>query len=199
VRILAKSCLIEKNKKRRRVLTYPRPTFVQKIDKMEQNLKLRLLKNKPMPVIGEPENFKDAIELLEKFFSLCKQRNNGEISTSELFAYTKELITSNLHFPLIRRIHELQFSTVDTYLFLYLIWKTITGDESTDLGRATEGIFKNQYERVNYVQKILSNDNELIKQNYIKIVEASFFSDSEMKLTETSAKMLQEFGLKLNL
>ncbi len=190
--------MMEKNKKRRRVLTYPRPTFVQKTDKMEQNLKLRSLENKPMPVIGESENFKDDIELLEKFFSFCKQRHNGEIVKRELFACTKQLISSNLHFPLIRKIHELNFTAVDTYLFLYFIWKTLTGNESTDLGSATEGIFKNQCERVNYVQKILSNDNELIKQNYVEIVEASFFSNSEMKLTETSVKMLQEFGLKLN-
>lgn len=155
-----------------------------------------ILNNKSMPVI-EREGFKDVIELLEKFHKLGEQRDSEELSTFELFAQTKELISSNLHFPLIKKISDFQFSIEDTYLFLYLIWKTITGNETTDIGRATEGIFDNTSERVNYVQKIMSNENKLISQNHLEIVEANFFSDTEMKLSESSVKMLQELGLKL--
>lgn len=155
-----------------------------------------ILNNKSMPVI-EREGFKDVIELLEKFHKLGEQRDSEELSTFELFAQTKELISSNLHFPLIKKINDFQFSIEDTYLFLYLIWKTITGNETTDIGRATEGIFDNTSERVNYVQKIMSNENKLINQNHIEIVEANFFSDTEIKLSESSVKMLQELGLKL--
>ena len=155
-----------------------------------------ILNNKSMPVI-EREGFKDVIELLEKFHKLGEQRDSEELSTFELFAQTKELISSNLYFPLIKKINDFQFSIEDTYLFLYLIWKTITGNETTDIGRATEGIFDNTSERVNYVQKIMSNENKLISQNHLEIVEANFFSDTEMKLSESSVKMLQELGLKL--
>ena len=155
-----------------------------------------ILNNKPMPII-EHEGFKDVIELLEKFHKLGEQRDCEELSTLELFVQTKELISSNLHFPLIKKINDYQFNIEDTYLFLYLIWKTITGNETTDIGRATEGIFDNPSERVNYVQRIMSNENKLINQNHIEIVEASFFSDTEMKLSESSVKMLQELGLKL--
>jgi len=155
-----------------------------------------ILSNKPMPVI-EKEGFKDVIELLEKFHKLGEQRDSEELSTFELFAQAKELISSNLHFPLIKKINDNQLSIEDTYLFIYIIWKTITGNESTDIGRATEGIFDNTSERFNYVQKIMSNENKLISDKHIEIVEANFFSDTEMKLSETSVKMLQEFGLKL--
>lgn len=155
-----------------------------------------ILNNKSMPVI-EREGFKDVIELLEKFHKLGEQRDSEELSTFELFAQTKELISSNLHFPLIKKINDFQFSIEDIYLFLYLIWKTITGNETTDIGRATEGIFDNTSERVNYVQKIMANENKLISQNHLEIVEANFFSDTEMKLSESSVKMLQELGLKL--
>jgi len=155
-----------------------------------------ILNNKPMPVI-ERERIKDVIELLEKFHKLGEQRDNEELSTFELFAQTKELISSNLHFPLIKKINDYQFSIEDTYLFFYLIWKTITGNETTDIGRATEGIFDNPSERVNYVQKIMSNENKLISQNHIEIVEANFFNDTELKLSESSIKTLQDLGLKL--
>jgi len=78
-----------------------------------------------------------------------------------------------------------------------LIWKTITGSEATDVEHATEVIFDNSSERVSYVQKILSNENVLVSRNYIELVESFFFNDAEMKLSESSVKMLQEFGLKL--
>jgi len=155
-----------------------------------------ILNNKLMPVI-EREIFKNVIELLEKFYKLGEQRDNKDLSTFELFAQAKELISSNLHFPLINKINNYQFSIEDTYLFIYLIWKTVTGNETTDIGRVTEGVFDNPSERVNYVQKIMSNENKLIKQNHIEIVEASFFSYTEMKLSDSSVKMLQELGLKL--
>lgn len=155
-----------------------------------------ILNNKPMPVI-EREGFKDVIELLENFYKLGEQRDSEELSTFELFAKTKELISSNLHFPLIKKINDLQYTIEDTYLFLYLIWKTITGNETTDMGYATDGIFDNASERINYVQQIISNENKLISHNHIEIVEANFFSDTEMKLSESSLKMLQELGLKL--
>jgi len=155
-----------------------------------------ILSNKPMPVI-EREGIKDVIELLEKFHKLGEQRKTDELATFELFKQTKELISSNLHFPLIKKINDLQFSIEDTYLFLYLIWKTITGSEATDVEHATEVIFDNSSERVSYVQKILSNENVLVSRNYIELVESFFFNDAEMKLSESSVKMLQEFGLKL--
>jgi len=155
-----------------------------------------ILNNKPMPVI-EREGFKDVIELLENFYKLGEERDSEELSTFELFAKTKELISSNLHFPLIKKINDFQYTIEDTYLFLYLIWKTITGNETTDMGYATDGIFDNASERINYVQQIISNENKLISHNHIEIVEANFFSDTEIKLSESSLKMLQELGLKL--
>ena len=154
-----------------------------------------ILNNKSLPEI-EREGFKDVIELLEKLHKFGEQRDCEEISTFDLFARTKEIISSNLHFPLIKIINDYQFSIDDTFLFLYLIWKTIIGNETSDIGRAAEGIFDNHSERVNYVQKIMSNENKLISQNHIEIIETNFFSDTQMKLSESSVKMLQELGLK---
>lgn len=153
-----------------------------------------ILNNKPMPVI-EQEGFKDVIELLEKFYRLGEQRENEELSTFELFFKTKELIASHLHFPLIKRISDFQFNLEDAFLFFYLIWETISGNEATDIDRATRGIFDNASKKVIYVQKIMSNENTLISQNHVEIVEANFFGDSKLKLSDSSIKMLQELGL----
>lgn len=155
-----------------------------------------ILQNQPMPEIHE-DKITDIFELLEKLHNIGEQRDDNEISTRELFEQARELISVNLHFPLINKIDLLKLSIEDAYLYLYLIWKTISGSESTDIGRALEGIFDNATKRVNYMQKYLSGENSLIKNNLIEIVEARFFNDTEMKLTDYSNNLLKECGINL--
>lgn len=152
-----------------------------------------ILQNEPMPEIHE-DKITDIFELLEKLHNIGEQRDDNEISTRELFEQARELISVNLHFPLINKIDLLKLSIEDAYLYLYLIWKTISGSESTDIGRALEGIYDNATKRVNYMQKFLSGENALIKNNLIEIVEARFFNDTEMKLTDSSDTLLKEYN-----
>ena len=155
-----------------------------------------ILQNEPMPEIHE-DKITDIFELLEKLYNIGEQRDDDEISTRELFKQTRELISVNLHFPLINKIDQLKLSIDDSYLYLYLIWKTISGSQSTDIGRALEGIYDNATKRVTYMQKFLSGENALIKNNLIEIIEARFFNDTEMKLTDYSDNLLKECGINL--
>ena len=155
-----------------------------------------ILQNEPMPEIHE-DKITDIFELLEKLYKMGEQRVEDEISTPELLMQTRELISSYLHFPLIKKIEGLNLSIDDSYLYLYLIWKTISGSESTDLGRALEGIYDSATIRVKYMQDLLQGRNTLIKNNLIEIVKARFFNDSEMKLTDFSDNLLKECGINL--
>lgn len=155
-----------------------------------------ILQNEPMPEINE-DNITDIFELLEKLYNIGEQCDGDEISTQELFNQTRDLISGNLHFPLINKIDLLKLSIDDTYLYLYIIWKTILGSESIDIGRALLGIYDNATKRVNYMQKFLSGENVLIKNNLIEIIEAHFFNDAEMKLTDYSNNLLKECGISL--
>lgn len=163
---------------------------------INEKISQAIINNQPMPVL-EPEGFSDVMDLLEKCYQLGEQRDDEEISTFELFSQTKELIVENLHFPLIKRIHDFGLSIEDTYLYIYLIWKTITGQERVDVGRAAAGIFDRPTKRIRYVQKLISKENALVDQQHIEVVEANFFNDSEIRLSESSVKMLEEFGINL--
>ncbi len=129
--------------------------------------------------------------------NLGVRRDENELSTIELFLQTRKMLSANLQFPLVCKVDQFKFNIDDSYLYLYLIWKTISGSESTDIGRALEGIFDNATKRVNYMQKYLSGENSLIKNNLIEIVEARFFNDTEMKLTDYSNNLLKECGINL--
>ncbi|MBI9037737.1 MAG: AAA family ATPase [Bacteroidales bacterium] len=155
-----------------------------------------ILQNEPIPEIKQ-EKIEDIIGLLEKLYNIGEQRDDDEISTYKLFNQTKKIISVNLHFPLIKKIDQFNYDIEDTYLYLYLIWKTLSGKESTDIGRALEGIYDNPSKRLKYMQRILSRDNVLVKNNLIEIVEARFFNDTEIKLTDNSLNILNECDIKL--
>lgn len=155
-----------------------------------------ILLNKPIPTIQE-DKISDIFELLEKLYKIGLRRDKDEISTEELFKQSKEFISSNLHFPLIQKINQKNLNISESYLYLHLIWKTITGNESIDVGRVFENIYDNTTRRMNYTMKFLSGENTLIKYDLIEVVEARFFGDSEMKLTNYSQSILKDCGINL--
>ncbi|WP_268222970.1 ATP-binding protein [Sinomicrobium oceani] len=155
-----------------------------------------ILQNKPMPEIKQEED-EDIVGLLEKLYNFSEQRADEEILTSELFIQVERLISSNLHYPLLHEIEQFKFSIKDTYLFLYVIRKTLSGDESTDIGGALEDIYSNPSERMEYMQKFLSGENVLVREDLVEIVAADFFNDTEIKLTDKSHNLLNECGINL--
>ena len=163
---------------------------------INETLSQAILHNQPMPVIRQTK-FKDVLELLEKLHSIGEKRDDDEISTGELFSMAGELISANLHFPLVKKVHDFHFKVSDTYLFFHLIWKTLCGNEKTDLGIAAQGIFDSTSRKVNYIQKVISGENILIKNNLIELEEAIFFNDAEIKLSDISLDILDECGIKL--
>ncbi|MEA3496007.1 MAG: ATP-binding protein [Bacteroidota bacterium] len=155
-----------------------------------------ILQNKPMPEIKQ-EKIEDVIGLLEKLYNIAEQRDDDEISTDQLFKQTKEIISENLHFPLIKKVDQFNYNIEDTYLYLYLIWKTLSGRRSTDIGKALEEIYDDPSNRLIFMQSILFKENVLVKNNLLEIIEARFFNDTRIKLTDNSLDVLNECGIKL--
>jgi SpoVK/Ycf46/Vps4 family AAA+-type ATPase len=163
---------------------------------MNKEITNAILNNLPMPYI-EKQSFGDIAELLESLYNFSVERNDEEISTHDLISQTRSILESNLHFPLINKIHQMNLKTLDSFVFCFLIWKTITGNEKTDISEMLEYIIDRPSARVNYMQKIISSENELIKRKLIEIEESRFISDTALKLTELSLTMLNEEGIKL--
>ena len=155
-----------------------------------------ILNNEPMPEILK-HKISNIYDLLEKLHNIGKQLKDDEISTVDLFTQTRGLIAAHLHFPLIKRIDQLKLKIEDAFLYLYLIWKTVLGNETIYISIALEGIYDNASKRVNYIQKFLSQGNALIDLNLVEIVEATFFNDTKIKLTDYSINLLKECDLNL--
>lgn len=163
---------------------------------INEQIKLAILHGKPMPKVNE-KKINSIIDLLEQFYKLGVERDEGEILTFELLRDVNILMDEHKHFPLIEKIKQFELNVDDSYLYLYLIWKTITGNESTDIVRTFDGIYDAQSERIRETQKLLTGNSILIKNNLIEIIDAQFFDDSEMKLTDASLKLLNECDIQL--
>ena len=155
-----------------------------------------ILKNKPMPDF-RPEKMTDFLLLLQKLSDLVQQREEMEISTFELFSQTDEIIAMNGHFPLIKAIVPMKLDTENTLIYLYLLWKTLLGDGSTDIGLTVKSIFDNATKQVSRMQKFFAGDHFLIKTKLIEIVMSGFFNDTEMKLSSRSIDLINDCGIKL--
>lgn len=155
-----------------------------------------ILNNMPLPKLGD-EEVGDVFEFLENICKIGERRDADEISTNELLLQLIQLVNSNVHFPLIKMVNDYNFKPEDTFVYLYLIWKTICGNELVDLNTMVEGVFDKPTRRIQYVQKIMSNENILIRNGLIEIVEARFLNDTGIKLSDKSCKLIEECGVKL--
>src|SRR5690606_12267088 len=163
---------------------------------IDEKITEAILQNRPLPKIVD-KKLNGIIDLLEKLYKLGDQRDKEKISTIELFNEVDKLIDGNTHFPLIAKVKQFNFSTENSYLFLYLVWKTIIGNQATEIGRALEGIYDSTVEKVNETQALLSGDHILIINNLVEIIEAQFFNDTELKLTDNSLQLLTDCDIKL--
>jgi hypothetical protein len=85
----------------------------------------------------------------------------------------------------------------DLTIYLYVIWRTITGDDKTDLERALRGIFDNTPQRIVYLHAILKRNNAIIYNNLVEITEGDFLNNAALKLTDYSLTLLQESDILL--
>jgi SpoVK/Ycf46/Vps4 family AAA+-type ATPase len=189
--LASKEILIKEKSIHRAKVTLANDQFV-----LNKEITDAIMHSKPMPDTLKKRN-ETVYEFLEELYCLGQQRESDKITTNELFEKTEALIVNSAHFPLVGWVSGLHLEIANQYLYLYMIWKNVSGKKSIDLGAAAQGIFGKNHQKAAFLQAIMSNENELIIQDLIEVEESSFFDDSELKLTQTSLKQLQSFGIKL--
>jgi len=189
--LASKGILIKEKSIHRAKVTLANDQFV-----LNKEITDAIMHSKPMPDTLKKGN-ETVYEFLEELYCLGQQRESDRITTNELFEKTEALIVNSMHFPLVGWVSGLQIEIANQYLYLYMIWKNVSGKKSIDLGAAAQGIFGKNHQKAAFLQAVMSNENELIIRDLIEVEESSFFDDSELKLTQTSLKQLQSFGIKL--
>ena len=158
----------------------------------------RIFKSEPIPeILVDDLKYEDIFTLFEKLYELSNQRDNDEITTSELFEQTQSILDENIHFPIIEKTRFLGTSIEEKYLFLYVVWKFLEGDKDPWVELTFKGIYDRPKERFTQIQRFLAKESNLIKENWLEIEDAAFFDNAKMKLTEKALDLLTECNIKL--
>lgn len=158
----------------------------------------KILKSEPIPeVLIDVLKYEDIFTLIEKLYDLGVQRDKKEITTRELFEQAQSIIDENIHFELIKRTRFLGTSIGEKYLFLYVVWKFLDGDKDTWVEQTFKKIYDRPNERFTQIQRFLTKENNLIKEDLLEILDAAFFDDAKMKLTEKALDLLFDCDIKL--
>lgn len=155
-----------------------------------------IVQSKPVPNLKSGK-FQNALQLLERIDKMCDDRRYGKITTVDLIRKSSSFIENNEHFILIQKIKPLGLKRYDTFLFLYIIWQVINGDQQTVLGRTLEGIFDDANQRINYMHRFFDGSNKLLKNKWIELDKSNFFNNTCASLSEKSIDLLREAGIHL--
>ncbi len=163
-----------------------------------------ILNNIPLPDLKEePAN---VFEVLESIFKILDQKNGPFASSTDPFASSSStdlnfLIVYSLnkytHFPLIKMVVDLKLTEIDTYLYIYLIWEKLNGNELINLDRVLDGIFENKSKRLNYIQNMISGNQDLLKRDLVELGEASYINDTDIMLSDKSLNLIEDCGIKI--
>lgn len=157
---------------------------------IEESVNHAIIKNLAVPE-KMPVVYKDAFEMLLKIYNMSKERRDDDISTDELFEDMNTVIESCSHFSFTRKVINIGLDNPDLYLFLYTCWKTLAGRESVGFNDSLDIIFDSNYARVVYAQELISEQNVLIANNWLELVEASFMTDTKIKLSLKGIELLK--------
>lgn len=155
-----------------------------------------ILNDKTMPVVKQAD-FTEAIEELEKIHSMTDDRAHEESPTLYLIIEVRDLLTKYHHFPLIGSIINLNLGDENTCLYCYVIWDALSGKESTDISGALDSLIDRPTNRIKKMQDILSENNKLLLEQLLEIVPSDFYNNSQLKLSESSEKLLAESGITM--
>jgi AAA+ superfamily predicted ATPase len=155
-----------------------------------------ILDHKPMPIITIAPP-KDIFELLELVYKLGLERDDRKVDTFRILTCLIEYLEANSHFPLVSKMNEFDLEIQNKFIFLHVIWKTVTGSSSVDVFRMMEGISDNNACRYSELQKFLDGENELVAHDLLEVNPAVMTTDTTCQLTDKAFQILQDCGLNL--
>ena len=143
------------------------------------------------------KNVTSEYSVMYKIFHLASLRNEGSMSTSELFKITKNTISKNLQFPIIKMVSDLKLNDADQYFYIFLLWITLDCEESGNAKCFADTVFDDTNDCIVFLQSIASQKNELFKRGLIESADAVIYKNTEVKLSVNTAEMLREFNVSV--
>lgn len=150
------------------------------------------------PIVkSESIKHEDFYSFLSEFEELIGQRATDEICTGELVVLTEELMGNSAHLPVVSMIQSYKFSNKNLCIFLYILLLHVSGDDRPMLASVLETIIDHSGIRFKAMQKLVSKEDKLTRDEFIVIEKADFPQSTGVRLTDQTLASLKEAGLNI--
>ena len=185
---LNKKGIIKKSKSSHRIqIAMTNDQFI-----IDENIAKAVIANQPIKDKWNKNQEVDIklIDILEKLYQIGLMRSEEKIETIELFSEISVIIMKNINFPFFASLEEWDCCYSDKYLFVYLCWKFFNREEEVELQKAANGIFDSITDKLTFVKTFITKTNYLCKKDWIEVIPARFFNDTQLKITDKGLDLL---------
>lgn len=155
-----------------------------------------ILTNTPLTKPREREK-PTIVDVLEELYDIGQKGVNDGIDFWDMWREIHEKIKDNCNYPLIKRVVDMNLGFEEPFLFFYLVWKTLIGQESAEISDPVNLLFDRTSDRIKFTQAILEKRNSLIRNDLIEVVGSDYSDSAEIKLTQKAISFVEESGVKL--
>ncbi|WP_019037719.1 ATP-binding protein [Psychroflexus tropicus] len=155
-----------------------------------------ILKGEPLPYLKK-DSIDTVIQFLERMDHLSLGRNGDEQESKQLQELTEKMLKDYAHFPLVGKINAMELSSIDAYILMYLIWRTVKGYDQVLIDTALSKIMVSASDKIYYTERVMTGQNKLIKNSLVEVIKGPFQNMNELKLTEKADDLIEASGIKL--
>lgn len=150
--------------------------------------------NKAVP---KSNPYEDVYEVIEKINEMMCDREKNNITTDELFTESLDLLKKEGHFPLIKKILDLNITFDDTLLLIYLCYSFANESNEADIERFIYYVYDSLGNKIRAKKNLFSGNCKLIEDDLVSFVDDSFYGGKALSLTDKAIEMLfsEDVGL----
>ena len=148
-----------------------------------ENLSDAIVNNKPI-VIGFTKKKPDLLSVIESINDYGTERYNDDLPTFIISTYIQRILLENKHIPFFKKLNQIRLSTEETFMFCYMCWKFMEGEQTQTLEDVANVYFDNAKYKIDFYKKIATKESPLFKHDLIEVIGNEFANKTELMLTE---------------
>jgi hypothetical protein len=139
--------------------------------------------------------FKTNEDFLEEVALIFSKIENRKMPLSIFDMNLARLVFKNRHLKIISEVLKLKLKPLNSYILYFLIHKNINKKSNVDIIELMSNVYRDNKKRIEEIDKINSEEHELLTHNLIEINEGGFFGETLASLTELSIDLMKRCNI----
>ncbi len=156
---------------------------------VDEKIMNAVIREQPMPKL-EADTPEGSIEVFQQINDWMGQASDNEITEFDFVHDCHQLMEQSQHFPLIKEIWDMEMIIEYKIIFIYTIWRTISGYNTIELEHPCDTVSISSSARIRMLQRFAHGEDPLSIQGLVTVKEGRFGSDLEICLTEKAMSLL---------